>query len=88
MASPSKGKRKLRDGVGDIASMWNSVMDTHKSDKSSQQANLGLMERLLGVLPHLVAFAFTTYIVWMAKPGSSKLCHRSINPRYLGFINL
>ena len=73
MSSPSKGKRKLRDGVSDLASMWSSVMETHAAGTSPREANLGLMGRLLGILPHLVAFGFTAYIVWMAKPGSSKL---------------
>ena len=72
MASPSKGKRKLRDGVDDIASLWSSVMETHKPGTNPQQPSLGMMERLIGVLPHLVAFGFTTYIVWMARPGSSR----------------
>lgn len=46
-------------------------METHAAGTSPQKSNLGLMGRLLGVLPHLVAFGFTAYIVWMAKPGSS-----------------
>jgi len=72
MSSPSKAKKKLRDGVNDLASLWNSVMETHKPASSLQRSDLGMMERLLGVLPHLVAFAFTAYIVWMARPGSSR----------------
>lgn len=79
MSSPSKAKRKLRDGVDDLASMWSSVMETHKSGASSQQSTPGTMERLLGVLPHLVAFVFTTYVVWMARPGSSRFYILRIN---------
>ena len=47
-------------------------METHKPGTNPQQPSLGMMERLIGVLPHLVAFGFTTYIVWMARPGSSR----------------
>jgi len=74
MTTPSKAKRKLRDGVADIASVWSSVMESHKAENSAlQQRNLGPISRVMGILPHLVALMFTAYVVWIARPGSSTL---------------
>ena len=72
MSTPSKAKRKLRDGVADLASLWNSVVENHKAESPAlQQRNLSTISRVLGILPHLVAVMFTAYIVWIARPGSS-----------------
>ena len=53
MSSPSKGKGRY--AMESVTLLWSSVMETHAAGTSPQKSNLGVVGRLLGILPPLAS---------------------------------
>ena len=65
----SKVKRKLQAGMEDITSQFEDVIE-HHSEKIKQPVPSSTL--FLGRIPHFIVLAFTVYIIWIVRPGSSK----------------
>ena len=69
---PSKGKRKLRQGMEDITSQFQKVIEHHTEKINNPEVTVSRKTIMIGAIPHLVVLALTCYIVWMARPASSE----------------
>ena len=68
----SKAKRKIRIGVEEVKSEFEEMIQHHVTKMNSPGPPIDSTTLILGALMHLVVVAFTVFIVWLARPGSSE----------------
>lgn len=68
----SRAKRKIRLGVEEVKSEFEDMIQHHVAKMNSPGAPIDPAAVILGTLPHLLVLAFTAFIVWLARPGSSE----------------
>ena len=68
----SKAKRKIRMSVEEVKSEFEEIIDHHVAKMNRPGPPMDPTTVILGTLPHLVVVAFTVFIVWTARPGSSE----------------
>ncbi len=79
-------KKEIQEGVTKYGNMIDKMMDQYLgkilhldltciflyTTDPANQPRRSKLSVLLGLIPHLVIFVFAAYIVWLAKPSSSK----------------
>ena len=68
----SRAKRKIRLGVEEVTSEFEDMIQHHVDKMNSPGPPIDPATVILGTLPHLLVLAFTAFIVWLARPGSSE----------------
>ena len=58
--------------VEEVKSEFEEVFDHHVAKMNRPGPPMDPTTIVLGALPHLVVVAFTVFIVWIARPGSSE----------------
>ena len=64
-------KRELSTGMKDLQEVWNNKIEMHMDGIDRVSEPKGFLAAV-SVVPHLLALFFTVFVIWVAKPATSK----------------